>query len=93
MGSFLRHIHLILTLTCDRATQLTSDSMERELLWHEHWALVVHKISCWSCRQFARQLGFLRTAMQRFQRTEQQSLDAGEALDPAFKQRLKRLKI
>ena len=93
MGTLLRQLHLILTITCGRASQLTSASFERKLLRHERWALTIHKLSCWSCRQFERQLHFLRNALQRIHLREQQSLDKGETLDPAFKQQLKQLTL
>ncbi len=93
MLTIFRQLHLILTLTCGRASQLTSDSFERKLLRHERWALTVHKLSCWSCRQFERQLNFLRDALQRIHQREHRSLAKGETLDPAFKQQLKQLKL
>jgi hypothetical protein len=93
VGTILRQLHLILTITCGRASQLTSDSFERKLLRHERWALKIHKLSCWSCRQFERQLHFVRNALQRIRQREQLSLDQGEKLDPAFKQQLKQLKL
>lgn len=93
MITLLRHLHLILTITCGRASQLTSDSLERKLLRHERWALTIHKLSCWSCRQFERQLHFVRNALQRIHQREHQSLETGETLDSAFKQQLKQLKL
>ncbi len=92
MQTLYQQLQLILTIECGRASQLTSESFERKLLRHERWALWFHKLSCWSCRQFERQLRFLREAVQRLERAEQQSLAAGETLDPDFKQRLKQLK-
>ncbi len=54
----------ILTLSCGESTRLVSESLDRDLPTGERLAVRLHAVSCLSCRRFARQLRFLRTALQ-----------------------------
>ena len=53
---------MLLTLKCDDATHLTSDSFERKLTPVERWSLRLHHISCRYCRRLARQLKLIHAA-------------------------------
>lgn len=63
--SVWRAIVLLLTLKCDHATHLMSDSYLRQLTPVERWALRLHQISCRYCRRVARQLRLLEEAARR----------------------------
>ena len=92
MQSIFQKINLILTLKCQRASQLTSESFERKLLRHEHVALNFHRLVCWSCRQYEKQLGFIRAAMQHLEQDHGHTAATTQTLEPAVKERLKQLK-
>ena len=62
MRSFLAHLNLILTLHCDEASRLTSESFERRLDFHERVAMRFHVVLCRSCRRFRKQLELLHEA-------------------------------
>ncbi len=92
MRTLLRQLHLILTLQCHKASELISESFERKLQRHERIALKFHQFSCWSCRQFEKQLRFMRTALQKLERDQREALASGEKLSAAVKDRLKQLR-
>ena len=50
-------------LTCKQVSELVSLSLDRRLGWIEHWRLSVHLKACEGCRNFSRQMAFLRTAL------------------------------
>jgi hypothetical protein len=56
---------LILTLRCDRASALASESYDRELSRSERIALTLHRLICGPCRRLRRQLATLHQAMVR----------------------------
>jgi hypothetical protein len=56
---------LILTLRCDRAAALASESYDRALSRSERIALTLHRLICGPCRRLRRQLATLRQAMTR----------------------------
>jgi hypothetical protein len=56
---------LILTLRCDRASALASESYDRALSRPERIALAMHRLICGPCRRLRRQLATLRQAMGR----------------------------
>ena len=60
--SLWRAIVMLLTLKCDHATHLVSDSFERELTAVERWALRLHQLSCKYCRRLAKQLELIHSA-------------------------------
>lgn len=79
--SFWRAIVLLLTLRCDRSTELMSEEFERELTGVERWAVRLHFISCGYCRQVKKQLVILQTAaVQRGQVSQELPKDARERL-------------
>jgi predicted anti-sigma-YlaC factor YlaD len=49
-------------LTCKQISELVSLSLDRRLGWLERWRLSVHLKACEGCRNFQRQMSFLRTA-------------------------------
>jgi hypothetical protein len=53
-------------MNCDRATRLISESQDRLLTAGERTVLEVHTWTCGGCRNFKRQVGFLRQAMAAF---------------------------
>jgi len=54
----------ILTLTCERAAHLMSDSLDRRLLLSERIALLGHLLACRLCRKFRRQLKTMHASIQ-----------------------------
>ena len=59
----LPNFQLILTCHCRKATELLSESQDRDLTASERWALRLHLAICRSCRRAARQLQQLRMAI------------------------------
>ena len=57
----LKDLRFILTLSCDGASRLISDQLDRELTFTERTALRLHTLGCRSCPRFMRQLWQLRT--------------------------------
>jgi len=55
----------ILAMPCTRATQLISESLDRELPWRLRAAIRVHQFTCRSCRRFRTQIEALRAALAR----------------------------
>lgn len=62
MSEFLARLKMILTLRCEQASVLMSDSMDRRLLLHERLALRGHLIACRVCPILAKQLHLIRRA-------------------------------
>ena len=52
--------------TCKEISVLLSQAQERELGLAERWALRLHLLICDGCRNFRRQLEFIRTAVHRY---------------------------
>ncbi|MDO9237121.1 MAG: hypothetical protein Q7U28_13945 [Aquabacterium sp.] len=53
-------------MNCEQATQLLSESQDRDLAMSERTLLRVHTWICTGCRNFGGQLGFMRQAMKGF---------------------------
>ena len=53
-------------LTCQEATRLMSEEQDRELQMGERLGLSMHLVACRGCRQFHKQMDFLRMACRRF---------------------------
>lgn len=53
-------------LSCKQASRLISQSLDRPLDWRERLALKLHLALCDACRQFTRQLHWLRGALRHF---------------------------
>ncbi|OGT91835.1 MAG: hypothetical protein A2286_05410 [Gammaproteobacteria bacterium RIFOXYA12_FULL_61_12] len=52
-------------LSCKQAAELLSAALDRELRLGERLALGLHLALCRDCRNYRRQIGFLRTACRR----------------------------
>jgi len=61
----LGNIVLILTMRCDQASRLISNSQERQLNKAERCALSFHLLICRVCRKYKRQLAFMRNVLSR----------------------------
>ncbi|MHC4431703.1 MAG: anti-sigma factor family protein [Planctomycetota bacterium] len=66
----LRNVALILTMRCDQASWLISNSQERELNGAERCALSFHLLICRVCRKYRRQLAFMRNVLRRLKEPE-----------------------
>ena len=93
MSRFFEKLHLILTIKCDQVSRLQSDSFERRLLPHEVWAVRLHVVGCWSCRQFRRHLETLSEAFRRIpcRGAEGESEAPADRLSEEAKQRMRRV--
>ncbi|MGD9647566.1 MAG: zf-HC2 domain-containing protein [Pirellulales bacterium] len=49
----------LLNMTCEDATRLASDSLDRQLTGYERWALRMHLWLCYACRRCRRQFELL----------------------------------
>ncbi len=59
--------------SCKEVSELVSQAQDRPLTLAEKFGLYVHLPLCRGCRNFSRQVAFLRTAVKRYLRGE----DAG----------------
>lgn len=55
----------LLNLSCQEATRLESDSLDRQLSAREKWALRVHVLLCGACRRFRSNLRFMQEIVTR----------------------------
>ena len=69
--TFKKILH-VLSLRCEEADRLMSDSLDRQLTWSEQVALQGHMIVCRACRRAWRQMLIL-------QQTMRESLDVADA--------------
>ncbi|NNF42738.1 MAG: zf-HC2 domain-containing protein [Phycisphaerales bacterium] len=78
-------------MSCRRATQLISESMDRPLTRRERVALRVHIVICGSCRRYRRQLARLRTALERLAATSEMATAEGApaVLSPEARTRIR----
>lgn len=53
-------------LSCERASQLMSQSLDRKLLLGERFSLRFHLMMCRFCRRFGQQLALIRAVIRRF---------------------------
>ncbi|MGE0387005.1 MAG: zf-HC2 domain-containing protein [Gammaproteobacteria bacterium] len=53
-------------LTCEQASRLLSERLDRPLRIGERLALGTHVLMCTACRQFSRQMEALRKAARRY---------------------------
>lgn len=93
MKKITQKIRLILMIQCEEASRLSSESLERPLQLHERVAIQGHHWVCWSCRQFASQIRFMRNAFRQLSAQESTDLESGPELEPEFKERLKNLRL
>lgn len=72
MSKTFKGILQILSLRCEEADRLMSDSLDRQLSWSERVALKGHLVVCRACRRARRQMVIL-------QQTMRKSLDIADA--------------
>jgi len=53
-------------LSCKEATQRLSEAQDRDLTLSEKLQLTMHLAMCGGCRNFSKQMDFLRTACKRY---------------------------
>lgn len=53
-------------ITCKDAHRLLIRQQDQKLRWRDRAALLLHLAICLACRNFSRQMDFLRRAMRRF---------------------------
>jgi hypothetical protein len=53
-------------ISCKEATELVSRSLDSPLDWRQRLGLRLHLLVCSLCREFRRQLLFLREALRRY---------------------------
>ncbi len=87
MSKALKGILQILTLRCEEADRLMSDSLDRRLTWVERVALEGHVACCRGCRRARRQLAILRQTLR--QSLENASAAGGEMLSPEARDRIR----
>mgnify|MGYP007059381763 CR=1 FL=1 len=90
MRSLVEKICLILSPRCEQVRMLSSESLDRRLTWTESAAVRIHQCLCWSCRQFKRQMAFIRKITEQYARNELDGVSEAKLSDE-FKQRLKNL--
>ena len=56
-------------LTCKQASQIISQSLDRNLSWQERLTLRLHLFICKYCKRFSQQLTTLRVALKRMNET------------------------
>jgi hypothetical protein len=61
----LKNIVFIMTLRCDQASRLISNSQEAPLNKVERWALFLHLLICRVCPKFRKQLKLMRDVLGR----------------------------
>ena len=76
-------------LTCKQTARLVSMSYDKRLSWRERLAVRLHLLVCDACRNFARQMRFLREVTRRFAR-EQPEIDRRVRLSPEALERITR---
>ena len=76
-------------LTCKQASQIISQSLDRNLSWQERLTLRLHLFICKYCKRFSQQLFTLRVALKRM--NENVENDSDIVLVPEAKIRLAKL--
>jgi cytochrome c biogenesis protein ResB len=76
-------------ISCEEATRLISQSLDKGLPLRKRIALRSHLLMCKLCPRFLRQMRFLRTAAVRHERAVES--DAFHALSPEAKERIKKV--
>jgi len=71
MYKFFDTLNFMFALSCDKATRLMSDSMERKLSLIEQFALYGHMLSCKTGRRFRRQLKSMTKQLQEVSNTKE----------------------
>ncbi len=76
-------------MSCERASQLISKSMDCPLTRRERLSLRIHLVLCGACRALRRQLQAIRLAARRSEQAlEQAAQSAGEVLSAESRERI-----
>jgi predicted anti-sigma-YlaC factor YlaD len=75
-------------LSCKEASRLVSQAQDRRLGWRERLALRLHLAFCDACREFSRQVAWLRQTLRHFARRAEQ--DEKVKLSPEAAARIRR---
>lgn len=59
----LADLKTVFALNCDKASELVSTALDRELTASERWGLRLHTFVCKPCRRLVRQLRAIRQLM------------------------------
>lgn len=84
--TWFKTVWLILTLRCNRSTQLASESLDRDLTRAERVAMRLHELICLHCRRFHEQIVALGEAARR--RQNQATSVPGEILSSEARMRI-----
>jgi hypothetical protein len=88
----LNEIRMLLSLTCEEASHLVSEGMDRELSRGERWALRMHTMVCRSCRRMIKQLETMRLLLAKMSQSQRRTLcNQLPQLSTDRKQQIKRL--
>ncbi len=87
MSKTFKGILQILSLRCEEADRLMSDSLDRRLTWSERVALKGHLAVCRACRRARRQLLILQQAMRKS--FESAGAAGDEVLSPEGRDRIR----
>ncbi len=69
-----RDVRKLVSLSCEEASRLASESLDRDLSRSERWALRLHGFMCRSCRQLMLQLAAMRALLSSMPQASQQQL-------------------
>lgn len=79
-------------ITCEEASRLLSESLDRKLSRRERWALWLHTLLCTACRKLAHQWRLIREAIAHAPATLRESLGRDAmSLSPERKLQIERL--
>jgi hypothetical protein len=88
----LHDMRIIISLSCDEASRLASESLDRQLTRSERWGLRFHTLACRSCHRLLRQLELLRAVAAKAPDSAHQAIRAVlPKLSSERKQRIKQL--
>ncbi len=76
-----------MTLSCRKAAELASRSLDQTLPWRERLALRLHTFICRVCRRYVRQLELLRRAVNRL--AQDDPLSSQAQLSPEARSRIR----
>ena len=68
-------------LTCKQASQIISQSLDRNLSWQERLTLCLHLFICKYCKRFSQQLTTLRVTLKRMNETVENDTNITMSLD------------
>lgn len=90
IGKTLKNAVFILTLRCDEASRLISQTQDAPLNRVERLALSLHLLSCRVCRKFKRQVKLMRNVLDKLADPQVYAAMASSLLDETQSQALRR---